>query len=177
MIQTPIRTRRMVLRPVTEADRADLMALEADAQVMRYLNGGQPAQAAPVRDYLMPRGNEPEVMAAIDLASGAFLGWFALFDDGVVDDLKTAELGYRLRRSAWGQGYATEGALALVGHAFVRAGFDRVQAETMAVNRGSRRVLEKAGFRLLKTRFPTYSHPIAGDEQGEVVYEIRRAPR
>ncbi|MEZ5706077.1 MAG: GNAT family N-acetyltransferase [Burkholderiaceae bacterium] len=102
MIPTTIQTHRMVLRPVTETDRADLMALEADPQVMRYLNGGQPAltQTAPGRDYLMPRGTEPEVVAAIELASGAFLGWFALFDDGVVDDLKTAELGYRLRRGA-----------------------------------------------------------------------------
>ena len=169
----------MALRPVTEADRADLAALEADPRVMRYLSGGVPlsGQALAERDYLMPRGTEPQVMAASALATGEFLGWFALFDCGRVDGQKTAELGYRLRHDAWGQGYATEGALALVGHAFDHEGVDCVQACTMAVNQGSRRVMEKAGFHLVKTHVPNYSQPIAGDDQGEVVYEIRRKAR
>jgi RimJ/RimL family protein N-acetyltransferase len=55
------------------------------------------------------------------------------------------ELGDRLRRSAWGMGYATEGSRALVDRAFAEPGVRRVYAETMAVNVASRRVLEKAG--------------------------------
>jgi len=51
-------TRRLTLRPVTPAYRAELVALEADPKVMRYLNGGQPvpAEGLPGGDFLTPRG-------------------------------------------------------------------------------------------------------------------------
>ena len=171
-----LKTIRLTLRPVTPADRADLIALEADAEVMRYLNGGQPVpdSGLPDADFLTPRGEEPEVLVANHRASGVFIGWFALFDDGLVDGLRTAEIGYRLNRASWGKGYATEGVLALVEAAFDSLGFDRVRAETMALNSASRRVLEKAGFRLIKTVFPNHAHPIPGAEQGDVIYEIRK---
>jgi RimJ/RimL family protein N-acetyltransferase len=169
-------TTRLTLRPVTGDDRANLIALEADAEVMRYLNGGQPVPEAGLldADFLTPRGDEPEVLAAHRCASGTFIGWFALFDDGVVDGLHTAEIGYRLCRAAWGNGYATEGVSALIEAAFDVMGFDRVRAETMAVNQASRRVMEKAGFRHVQTVFSKHNPPIPGAEQGEVIYEIRK---
>ena len=175
-VASSLNTVRLALRPVTPADRDDLMALEADPEVMRFLNGGRPvpADGCPEGDFLTPRGTEPEVLAAIERATGCFLGWFALFDDGWVDGLRTAELGYRLRRGAWGKGYGSEGARALVAEAFDRLGFDRIRAQTMAVNAGSRRVLENAGFQHVGTVFPRFSHHIPGDEQGEVIYERRR---
>jgi len=91
-------TRRLTLRPVTPADRAELVALEADPLVMRYLNGGLPvpAEGLPGGDFLTPRGTEPEVLAALETATGRFVGWFAVFDDGVIDGQHTAEIGYRL---------------------------------------------------------------------------------
>ena len=171
-----LNTIRLTLRPVRPADRADLITLEADAEVMRYLNGGQPVPDAglPGADFLTPRGGEPEVLAAHHRASGVFIGWFALFDDGLADELRTAEIGYRLNREAWGQGYATEGVRALIEAAFDSLGFDRVRSETMAVNKASRRVLEKAGLRHIKTVFPNHALLIPGAEQGEVIYEIRK---
>ena len=171
-----INTPRLHLRSVCPADRNDLIALEADAEVMRYLNGGQPVPEAGLTDagFLTPRGHEPEVLAAHHRESGRFIGWFALFDDGLVDGLRTAEVGYRLARQAWGKGYATEGVLALVETAFGALGFERVRAETMTVNLASRRVLEKAGFHAAKTVFPGYTAPIAGAEYGEVTYELHK---
>ncbi len=171
-----LNTKRLALRPVTPADRADLIKLEADAEVMRYLNGGQPVPDAGLTDsnFLTPRGEEPEVLTAHHRENGAFIGWFALFDDGVVDGLRTAEIGYRLCRSAWGQGYATEGVCALVEAAFGPLGFDRVRAETMAANRASRRVMEKAGLRHTETVFPNPAPAIPGADRGEVIYEIRK---
>ena len=78
---------RLTLRPVTPADRADLVALESDAQVMRYLNGGRPVPEAglPDGDFLTPRGTEAEVLAAQETGTGRFIGWFAFFDDGLKD--------------------------------------------------------------------------------------------
>lgn len=169
-------TPRLSLRSVCPADRKDLIALEADAQVMRYLNGGQPVPEAGLTDasFLTPRGHEPDVLAAHHRESGVFIGWFALFDDGLVDGLRTAEVGYRLVRSAWGQGYATEGVQALIGTAFGDLGFERVRAEVMTVNQPSRRVLEKAGLLPVKTVFPHCTTSVPGAEYGEVIYEIRK---
>jgi RimJ/RimL family protein N-acetyltransferase len=151
-----------------------LIALEADAEVMRYLNGGQPVPVAGLADasFLTPRGNEPEVLSAHHRDSGMFIGWFALFDDGLVDGLRTAEVGYRLARKAWGEGYATEGVRALIETALGELGFERVRAETMAVNHASRRVLEKVGLVPIATIFPDCASAIPGAELGEVVYEI-----
>ena len=170
------KTIRLSLRPVTPADRAQLMALEADPEVMHFLNGGQPVpeEGLPGADFLTPRGTEPEVMVAHERNGGSFVGWFALFDDGLADGVKTAELGYRLRRATWGKGLATEGVLALVTEAFDTMGFGRVRAQTMAVNLASRRVLEKAGFRHVETVRPRFTCPVPGGDEGEAVYEIRR---
>lgn len=170
-------TQHLTLRPVCLADRANLIALEADTEVMRYLNGGQPVPEAGLldADFLTPRGQEPEVLAAHHRPTGVFLGWFALFDEGWVEGHRTAELGYRLMRTAWGNGYATQGVQALVDVAFGPLGFDRIRAETMAVNQASRRVLEKAGFHHTETFFPTPTHQISGADQGEVIYERIKA--
>jgi len=172
-------TKDLTLRPVSPADRADLIALEADAEVMRYLNGGQPVPDAGLvdADFLTPRGHEPEVLAAQHRASGVFLGWFALFDDGWVNGLRTAEIGYRLMRIAWGKGYATQGVQALIDVAFGHLSFEKIRAETMAVNQASRRVMEKAGFHHIKTIFPTRAYGIPGLDQGEVIYEIVKTGR
>jgi RimJ/RimL family protein N-acetyltransferase len=171
-----LNTIRLTLRPVTFADRADLIALKADSEVMRYLNGGQhvPDAGLSDADFLTPRGDESEVLVAHHRVSGTFIGWFALFDDGLVDGLRTAEIGYRLCRAAWGSGYATEGVSALIETAIDSMGFDRFSAETMEVNQASRRVLEKAGFGHVQTVFPKRDQPIPGAELGEVIYEIRK---
>ncbi len=167
---------RLTIRPVRPTDRPDLIALEADPEVMRYLNGGLavPEESMQDADFHTPRGFEPEVWVAHERVSGRFVGWFALFDDGLIDGLKTAELGYRLARQTWGQGYGTEGGGALLAEAFGAMGFQRVRAQTMAVNRGSRRVLEKLGFVHVETVYPPYRDLIAGSEQGDVIYELRR---
>ena len=92
------------------------MSLEASPEVMRYLNGGRPVpeEGMTHSDFLTPRGTESEVLAAHESATGRFVGWFCIFDDGFHKGLHTAELGYRLSRWAWGQGFATEGAKGLL---------------------------------------------------------------
>jgi RimJ/RimL family protein N-acetyltransferase len=69
-----------------------------------------------------------------------------LRDDRIEPDC--TELGYRLRRAAWGRGYATEGARALVRHGFTRAGASIISARTLVGNVASQRVMEKCGLRV-----------------------------
>ena len=85
------------------------------------------------------------------------------------------EVGYRLVRSAWGKGYATEGSRALIERGFTSLGVRRVVASTMVVNIASRRVLEKAGMRLVRTFHQPWPYPIEGDEHGDVEYALLRS--
>ncbi|MCQ9384682.1 GNAT family N-acetyltransferase [Brevibacterium sp. 50QC2O2] len=71
-----------------------------------------------------------------------------------------------------GQGYAPEGARALLQYAFGTVGLQRAWAETMAVNTPSRRVMEKIGMRHIRTEVRHWDDPLPGAELGEVVYEI-----
>jgi RimJ/RimL family protein N-acetyltransferase len=85
------------------------------------------------------------------------------------------ELGYRLNRTAWGRGYATEGSRALIDKGFTDLGVERVTANTMAVNDRSRRVMEKSGLTFLRNFTGDWPDPIEGSERGEAEYEITRS--
>jgi RimJ/RimL family protein N-acetyltransferase len=74
----------------------------------------------------------------------------------------------------WARGYATEGARALVARAFDELGARRVWAGTMAINTASRRVMEKAGLRYVRTSYGEWPERIPGDEHGDVEYALTR---
>jgi RimJ/RimL family protein N-acetyltransferase len=176
-----LETDRLVLRRFTHDDVDNLVELDSDPVVMRYLTGGRPTPSEEIRDEVLPaflayykRFAGYGFWAAVEKATGQFLGWFHLRppEGAPVDE---PELGYRLRRSAWGQGYATEGSRALIHKAFSELGARRVFAETMAVNSASRRVMEKAGLRLVRTFRRPWPDPIEGDEHGEVEYALSKA--
>ncbi|WP_432150800.1 GNAT family N-acetyltransferase [Streptomyces sp. bgisy029] len=176
-----LETDRLVLRPFTAADAPHLLALDNDPEVMRYINGGRPTTADAIRDRTLPRllHDHPctgtrGFWAAEEKATGIFLGWFELRP--LADhDPTVVELGYRIDRAAWGRGYATEGARALVDKGFTDLGAERVTANTMAVNAGSRRVMEKAGLTFLRAYTEDWPDAIAGSEHGEVEYVLTRA--
>lgn len=175
-----LETDRLLLRYAVEADAELLHDLDSDPEVMRYLTGGKPTPRSVIETETLPRflagrnGGEPRCWIAMERASGAFIGGFALETpaDRPADE---AELGYRLRRSAWGNGYATEGSRALVAKGFGQLGLKRIWGETMAVNLASRRVMEKAGLAYVRTFHLEWDDPLEGSEQGEVEYAIARA--
>lgn len=173
-------TERLRLRRFAPDDVPALVALDRDPLVRRYVEDGQPVNpetaAGMIRHWndRWPPDGRLGFWAAVDRRSGAFVGWFHLRPgDGRPDT--EPELGYRLVRSAWGRGFATEGALALVDHAFADARVQRVVAETMVVNTASRRVMEKCGLRLVRVFHAEWPARIADDEHGDVEYEITRA--
>jgi len=166
----PFETPRLRLRPITLDDVDALLDLDSDPEVMRYISGGQPSSRAEVTEIVQASLDSRWMASA--RATGDLIGWFALHPTGDVPE--ELELGYRLRRAAWGNGYATEGSLALIDLAFARPGVRRVWAQTMAVNTASRRVMERCGLRYVRTFHLDWAEPIAGADQGEVEYEILR---
>jgi RimJ/RimL family protein N-acetyltransferase len=164
-------TARLLLRAATAADRMDLHSLEQDPEVMRYLNGGRPTPLEPDADegFLMPRGAQDGLWVVVEPRTGSFLGWVSLRVQG-----ETGDLGYRFRRDAWGQGYATEAATAVVADAFERLGVVRIAAQTMAVNLASRRLMQRLGMRHERTFFADYPEALPGSERGDVEYAITR---
>lgn len=176
-----LETERLVLRRFTEADVDNLFDLDGDPEVMRFITGGKPTPRDVIRNDILPRFLHYYerfagfgFWAAIEKSTGDFLGWFHFRppEGGGPDEI---ELGYRLRRAAWGKGYATEGSRALIHKGFTELGVRRVVASTMTVNTASRRVMEKAGLTLARTFHQEWPERIEGTEQGDVEYALRKA--
>ena len=170
----------MLLRRFTPGDVDLLVELDSDPAVMHFINGGRPTPRAEIEEEVLPhflsyheRSPGFGFWAAVERSSGDFLGWFH-FRPGEGAGPDEPELGYRLRREAWGRGFATEGALALVDKGFREHGVRRVYAHTMVVNVASRRVMEKVGLRYVRTFWAPWPDKIPGDEEGDVEYALTR---
>ncbi|MDQ2741936.1 MAG: GNAT family N-acetyltransferase, partial [Chloroflexota bacterium] len=123
-MQVFLETERLVLCRFAAADVDNLFHLDADPEVLRFINGGTPTPREVIQHTILPRFLHYYeryaaygYWAAIERSSGTFIGWFSLHpaEDSDPDDV---ELGYRLRRSAWGKGYGTEGSRALIRKGF-----------------------------------------------------------
>lgn len=167
-------TDRLVLQPMSWDHLDDLVALDADPEVMRFLGRPRSREEVVTR---MPGRLSPSDDAlglgfwcGFEQPSGRFAGWWCLSLEGP----GLAEIGYRLHRHAWGRGLASEGAAALVEHGFATVGLERIVAETMAVNAGSRGVMRRLGMRHTGTEVRVWDEPLPGAGQGEVLYELTR---
>jgi RimJ/RimL family protein N-acetyltransferase len=130
-----IETERLWIRPPSEDERAELLALwrdPANARVEGEASDGQ------LRAWVAA------VPCAVwERESGELVGDCSLhFDTG----FGAWELSYGIRRDRWGRGYATEAARACVRHGLGVLGIERIVADVDPANAASRRVLEKSGF-------------------------------
>jgi len=179
MIDPAIETQRLRLRRWRDADRAPFAAMMADPEVGYWLGGTMSAAQA---DAFVDRA-ETELGTAgwgflvIERKSdGVFFGCAGLRP--VREPLPPApavEIGWRMAREAWGAGYATEGARALLADGFLRRGLAEIIAFTAVSNRRSRAVMERLGMRRAPAR--DFEHPTleAGDPlRPHVVYVARR---
>lgn len=172
----------MVLRRFVEADLDDLAALHGNPDVMRYIDDGRAVPRVVVAKQALPAilreyqslADGLGCFAAVDRESGGFLGQFSLRPANSVGLRGGTELGYRLTPEAWGHGYATEGARALVHMGFADCGVERVVATTMTVNVASRRVLEKVGLAFVRTFYEQWPEYLEGAEHGDVEYALAR---
>ena len=147
--QLTLPTRRLLLRPLRQADAPFVFALFTDARFMRF--GATPpfaaideALALIARDIAAMAAGERIRLGIERRADQALIGMCTLFK--LDAQCRSAELGYGLLSGAWGQGYMHEALYALLDHGFSELHLNRVEAEIDPHNTDSARSLERMGF-------------------------------
>jgi RimJ/RimL family protein N-acetyltransferase len=146
-----LETPRLTLRRWQETDRAAFAEMNADPVIMHYFEAPMTREQSDeaIDRYLAAFDRDGfSFFAATLRATGTLAGTIGLqiMRDAVPDLPQPAiEIGWRLAQSAQGNGYATEGARAIVDYAFNQLGLNEVVAITALPNRASRRVMEKLG--------------------------------
>lgn len=153
MSQPLFRTPRLHARHIAASDVDAMLAVYGDPAVVRYVADGQPLDRAgcerwvdiTLRNYAT-RGYG--MVALVEQATGSIVGFCGLVHPpGQVEP----EIKYALRRDCWGQGFATEAAIGLLGYAR-QLGLPKVIATTDPENETSHRVLLKAGMQRAELR-------------------------
>ena len=156
-------TSRLTLRQLTLNDVDNLVTLDGDPEVMRFINGGiartREAIAREFLPYAMSYYDQSENLgfwAIVEKFHQEFIGWIFLrpeVDFKLLQQLNLAqenaiELGYRLRKPAWNKGYTTEVAQALIDKSFAESQIHQITAWALVENKASTRVMEKVGLKL-----------------------------
>ena len=157
----PIQTERLILRGWREGDLAPFAAMNADPEVMRHFparldRAASDATVERQQDGLHQEGRG--LFAAETRGDGVFIGFIGVMRvsfGGPLDGLP--EIGWRLARAAWGQGYASDGARACLAHAFDTLGDAEVVALAPQRNTGSLAVMRKIGMQ--RNPVDDFDHP------------------
>lgn len=151
-----IRTERLVLREFRPDDWESVHEYAVDPDVFHYMPWG-PNSEDETRAFICramdARKEDPRLSfeLAITLAeNGRLIGGGGIRADD--ESFRSANMGYCLRRDAWGAGLGTESAVALISYGFEKLGVHRIWATCDSGNVRSARVLEKSGMRLEGTR-------------------------
>ena len=146
-----LRTERLLLRPWSESDRAPFAAMNADPRVMEHFPSVQTRQqsdafAERIIAHFAHHGYG--LWAVQPHGSADFVGFVGLQHVQFEAHFTPAvEIGWRLAHHAWGRGYATEAAQAVVRYAFADAGLPVLVSMTTVANQRSRHVMDKIGMR------------------------------
>jgi RimJ/RimL family protein N-acetyltransferase len=148
---TELRTPRLLLRRWRDDDLDALAPIYADPEVMRYIADGTVRTRHETAEHIARMEHHWDehgfgLFAAEVRATGELAGWVGLAVPYFLPEvLPTVEIGWRLGRSFWGGGLATEGARAALRFGLVDRGLDRIVSIRHADNGRSGRVMEKLG--------------------------------
>lgn len=176
-----IDTERLILRPWKEEDLAPYAAMNADPRVRGYFPGLLTAEEsdAEVRRFQARFRDEGFGLLAAELRSEqkciGFIGMQTM--SFAVPSLAqpAVEIGWRLAAPFWGQGLATEGARAVLNHAFDVVGLEEVVAIAVPANVRSLRVMERLGMKHVPEL--DFDHPRIAEGhplRATVLYRITR---
>lgn len=146
-------TERLILRPWKDEDFAPFAEMNADPRVREFFPSLQTREESDkaARHFQTTCARDGFGLCAAELtATGQFIGFVGLQTMGfAVPSLPqpAIEIGWRLAQAHWGKGLATEGARAVIQHAFESLKLREIVAITVPANIRSRRVMEKIGMR------------------------------
>jgi RimJ/RimL family protein N-acetyltransferase len=178
--QATLQTDRIKLVPLSGEHVELEVELDSDPEVMRYLTGrGRTREQVMAAHQLRLATAEsvPGLGFWVGFVDEQFVGWWLLEPPGWAEQRPVegqAELGYRLLRRYWRQGYASEGSRELLRHALEDLGLHRVSAQTMTVNTGSRATMAAVGLQYIRTFHDDGDKGFADSELGGVEYAITR---
>ncbi len=152
VLEFPLETPRLVIRPLVLDDAYALHELFSDRSAMRFLTVEVPQTLAESRAWvqskidLHERDDGMSLWAVIDRVTGSVLGDAGLQWEEIGGE-REVDLGCRIIPRYWGRGYATEAGEACLRVAFEQLALPRVTAMTAVGNVPAQRVLEKIGMR------------------------------
>ncbi|GIG01107.1 GNAT family N-acetyltransferase [Catellatospora citrea] len=141
-------TERLVLRDWRESDLRPWAAINADPQVCEHLGPvwDVAQSAASIARYQEARRRNGFGSLAVELAAtGELIGLAGIDPVAPTMPFTGVEIGWRLARSAWGHGYASEAARAVLDHGFTEVGLPEIVAVTLAPNLRSQAVMRRIG--------------------------------
>ena len=148
--QVTFQTPRLTLREFRESDAEAIQVYAGDPEVTRFTSWGPntpEVSAAVLAGWLQEQRSSPRTdctLAIVRREDGVVIGGTGF---GMTDwSTGTANFGYVLRQSAWGEGYATEAARAVSDWALDELGLLRLVAHCESANTASAHVLGKIGF-------------------------------
>jgi RimJ/RimL family protein N-acetyltransferase len=175
-----VRTDRLVLRGWRETDKPAYATLNADREVMRHFPATLTAQQSDEMVDRMAASWEAKgygLWAVERVDSGQFIGFTGLAAPSWQNEITPCvEVGWRLSRQHWGQGFAPEAARAVLQYGFEHVDLpsDEIVSFTTTTNLNSQRVMQKIGMRLDPSR--EFDHPMTPGWAGQrhVLYCIDR---
>ncbi|WP_439528071.1 GNAT family N-acetyltransferase [Pannonibacter sp.] len=176
-----LETERLILRPWEDRDLDAFAAMNADPDVMRYFPAVmsrdetaamiEKARARTVTDGIC-------FMPVERKADRVFLGFVGLSRPAYLNPLPfdpCVEIGWRLARHAWGQGYATEAAREWLRFGFGTLGVDEIVSFTARGNLPSQKVMQRLG--MARNRADDFLHPMLESDHplaSHVLYRLAR---
>ncbi len=151
MFTSTIHTERFLLRPIEITDAEDILELDSDPLVHKYLDNkiiSSLEEAREIIEYIQTqyRDNSLGRLAIIDKSNNAFIGWSGLKIENVLRPGRTYyDLGYRLKTKYWGKGIGTETAEAVLDFGFGELGLETICAAADVLNLASNKILTKIG--------------------------------
>jgi RimJ/RimL family protein N-acetyltransferase len=163
-----VETERLTLRGWRDDDLDALAAINADPEVMRYILDGsvrdRQQSAAALEKMVRDWAQRGFGLFAVEVReTGVLIGWAGLAVPEFLPEVMPAvEVGWRLARTAWGHGYATEAAAAALRFGFDDRGLDRIISIRHVDNARSARVMDKLGLTYeFDTVVPGHGQPVA----------------
>lgn len=165
-------TDRLILKPRTIDDLENCIKMDIDPKVTEYISGiwnGSHKHIAFLKERILesyPLGLGYWSIFLRDNPTD-FIGWIHLLS--VQDNMQAAEIGWRLKHLAWGNGYATEAARTIITHAFETADINQIVAHTHSANNRSKAVMKRLGFKYItdfiyKGKIPSSSYEVGREE-------------